>query len=419
MQKLGTKKKEIVDFFIKKGVLLSQELLSQFEEEDISEIFKFGKEESLQKITVLNKKTRETIKPTSNSIINWQELEKLNTITKKKSEYEKLAGTMLEGATNKPKTENLEYPESNVEIIYSYDNEPKKREARDFVEYYCLRYRAINKLLKQRQELQNTISINRIRNKRTREQVCVIGIVSDKHVTKNGNCLLTLEDETGSIRVIINKNKPDLFSKSKDIVLDEVVGVVGVCGDNIIFVNNVLFPDIPFTGETKKSNDEAFALFLSDLHVGSKYFLKEDFQRFLRWINQDLGSDVQRHIASKVKYIFMLGDLVDGCGVYPGQEEELEIKDIKDQYKECAELLSKIPAHIKIIICPGNHDAMRVAEPQFPIYKDFSEPLYKLPNAIFVSNPSTVNIHSSKNFSGFDVLIYHGYSFDFYVAEVE
>jgi len=36
-----------------------------------------------------------------------------------------------------------------------------------------------------------------------------------------------------------------------------------------------------------------------------------------------------------------------------------------------------------------------------------------------VSNPSTINIHSSDNFPGFDILIYHGYSFDFYVAEVE
>lgn len=62
---------------------------------------------------------------------------------------------------------------------------------------------------------------------------------------------------------------------------------------------------------------------------------------------------------------------------------------------------------------------MRVAEPQFPIYRDFAEPLYNLPNAIMVSNPALVNIHSSKNFPGFDVMLYHGYSFDYYVAEVE
>ena len=62
---------------------------------------------------------------------------------------------------------------------------------------------------------------------------------------------------------------------------------------------------------------------------------------------------------------------------------------------------------------------MRLAEPQLPIYKDFSEPIYTLPNTIMVSNPSLVNIHSTDTFPGFDVLIYHGYSFDYYVAEVD
>ena len=36
-----------------------------------------------------------------------------------------------------------------------------------------------------------------------------------------------------------------------------------------------------------------------------------------------------------------------------------------------------------------------------------------------VSNPSMVNINSSSNFAGFDVLMYHGYSFDYFVAQVD
>ena len=244
-------------------------------------------------------------------------------------------------------------------------------------------------------------------------------MVRDKHYTKNGNCILTVEDKTGYIKILVNKNKPDLFRISRDVVLDEVIGVIGVNGENIIFVNNLLFPDIPLTKEIKKSDEEVYAIFLSDLHIGSKNFLEDDFNKFLKWINCELGNELQRQIAPKVKYIFLIGDLVDGCGVYPDQEEELEIKDIKDQYKVCAELLSKIPENIKLIMCPGNHDAMRVAEPQLPIYKDFAEPLYNLSNAVIVSNPSMVNIHSSPNFPGFDILIYHGYSFDFYAREVE
>ncbi|MEK6808143.1 MAG: DNA polymerase II small subunit, partial [Nanoarchaeota archaeon] len=36
-----------------------------------------------------------------------------------------------------------------------------------------------------------------------------------------------------------------------------------------------------------------------------------------------------------------------------------------------------------------------------------------------VSNPTLVNIHSNENFSGFDILLYHGFSFDYYVANVD
>ena len=139
----------------------------------------------------------------------------------------------------------------------------------------------------------------------------------------------------------------------------------------------------------------------------------------MQWIRGEIGNEAQRSIAEKIKYIFILGDIVDGCGVYPGQEEELIIKDIYEQYKRCAELLAQIPQDKKIIICPGNHDAMRLAEPQPQLYRDFAEQLYKLPNIIMVSNPSTVNIHSSEDFPGFDVLLYHGYSFDYFVSNTD
>jgi DNA polymerase II small subunit len=120
-----------------------------------------------------------------------------------------------------------------------------------------------------------------------------------------------------------------------------------------------------------------------------------------------------------VKYIFIVGDLVDGLGIYPDQEKDLSIKDIYAQYAACAELLKKIPGHIKIIACPGNHDAIRMSEPQAELYKDLAAPLWAMKNLIMVSNPAMVNIHSSKDFPGFDVLLYHGYSFDYYVENVE
>ena len=132
-----------------------------------------------------------------------------------------------------------------------------------------------------------------------------------------------------------------------------------------------------------------------------------------------MGNEQQKNIAKNVKYIFIVGDLVDGCGIYPEQDKELEIPDIYAQYRECARLLRKIPPHIPLIVCPGNHDAVRVAEPQPVLPKTFAAPLHEMPNTILVSNPAMINIHSSDGFSGFDVLLYHGYSFDHFVAEVD
>jgi DNA polymerase II small subunit len=153
--------------------------------------------------------------------------------------------------------------------------------------------------------------------------------------------------------------------------------------------------------------------------VGSINFLEEEFERFLQWISGELGNSKQQQLAQKIEHIFILGDLVEGVGVYPGQDEELEIKDIFEQYKVCARFLKKIPSRIKLIIIPGNHDAVRLAEPQPPLYKDLAAPIWKLPNTIMLPNPATVNIMSSDSFPGFNFLLYHGYSFIYYADNVD
>ncbi len=386
-QELIKKKREIINIFLKRGILISSEMLKEINDiEHIPRIFDLLQPKQTDDLIIINTNPG-------------------NLISKIK--------------TQSKETEKEDQQENKVKVLYSYQEEPKKREPQDFVDYFNSRYKAIEKILKQRQELKSTVSINKIINKKEKESTTIIGIVSNKQTTKNGNLLLVLEDPTGQRSVLVNKNKPSLFNDAKDIVLDEVIGVVGVNVDTITFANNIIWPDTPTNKELKKAECEKYALFLSDLHVGSSKFLPDDFEKFLRWINGDIGNEQQRHIAKNIEYIFIAGDLVDGCGIYPEQDKELIINDVYQQYKECAELLKQIPQHIPLIICPGNHDAMRISEPQPQLSKDFAKPMYELNNAIMVSNPSLVNIHSSGNFIGFDVLMYHGYSFDYFVAEVD
>lgn len=147
------------------------------------------------------------------------------------------------------------------------------------------------------------------------------------------------------------------------------------------------------------------AVFISDIHIGSSTFLEDAFKRFVSWINGDFGDEEQKKIANDIRYLVVAGDVVDGIGIYPHQEEELTIKNIYEQYEEAARLLGDIN-DVKIVIAPGNHDASRLAEPQPAIPEHYAADLYKIKNAEFVSNPSLVSL------DGLKTLIYHGRSFD-------
>ena len=142
------------------------------------------------------------------------------------------------------------------------------------------------------------------------------------------------------------------------------------------------------------------------------------FNKFFDWLNGETGTAEQQNMAQKTKYLFVAGDLVAGVGVYPTQRQDLVISDIYKQYEEVAKFLKRIPPHVKTIIIPGNHDAQRLAEPQPKIDERFAKPLWELPNTMFCASPSTVNIHSSETFSGFNVLQYHGWSYIYYANNV-
>ena len=407
-------KKQAVDYFVKRGILVSSDFLEYYEGSMESIYDKLNKNTSQKDFMFLNKDVISLVDKADKSI-NWLDLEKSKVLSEK-GKGEEVYNRFLDYIS---KTEKKQQNNAGVNVLFSYQEEIRKREFQDFVRLFNSRYKAMEKILQGRPELKNVMSIARVNGKKDRDHVSAIGLVKEKQTTKNKNIMLTLEDTSGEIKVLINKNKPELYGQAKNIILDETLGVVGVNGDKIIFANNILWPDVPISKELKKHPEDIYSIFLSDLHIGSKDFLPEEFDKFLRWINCELGNEAQREIAKKVKYIFIAGDLIDGCGIYPDQDKELLINDVYKQYEECARLLKKIPERIQIIVCPGNHDAMRIAEPQPILYKDFAKPLFELPNITFVSNPSLVNIASNKDFSGFDVLIYHGYSFDYFVANVD
>lgn len=227
---------------------------------------------------------------------------------------------------------------------------------------------------------------------------------------------LVLEDTTGRVIVKLFPDTP-AWEKLKMMVPDDIVGVQGIVGKNAsIIAKDIIYPDIP-TKQIKRANDDVYALFITDIHVGSKYFLENHFKKFLDWLNLKKG-DIE--IAKKVKYLIITGDLVDGVGIYPEQEKELVITDIEEQYEYFAKLLTEYLNRddIKVILIPGNHDAVRLEEPQPPIPRDIAKSLYR-EGFYLLPNPSWVRIHKKDDFEGFDLLLYHGYAFDWIISNTE
>jgi len=303
-----------------------------------------------------------------------------------------------------------------IRPVHEFEPRMKKHTVQDFVGYWNTRFKTIERILKTRHELSGLTSIARLRNLPERQKVSIIGIIMSKFITKNDHISLEVEDRTGCTRVLVSKNSA-AYEQGKDLMLDEIVGIVGSAGNDIVFANSLIFPDIPLR-EEKKAPDPGIALVLSDFHVGCDKFLGDDLDRFFDWLEGTTGTPEQQILAKKVKYIFFTGDLVEGVGIFPGQEAELDIPDIYKQYQACAKYLSRVPKDIRTIVIPGNHDAIRLSEPQPKLDKHFAGPIWDIPNVTMCTNPCTINVHSSQNFSGYDVLMYHGFSYSYYSDNV-
>jgi len=304
---------------------------------------------------------------------------------------------------------------SNIRILNNYEQVNESRNFSNWLGYYNKRYELFSSYLAKRSEMKPVITVSRVDKLIARNDFGLIGLVSAVRKTGNGNFMVDLEDPTGSISLLVGKSSPS-FGIVGELVVDEVIGVNVRKNGRWCFVDTIIFPDVPVR-ETKSCDDDSCAVFISDSHVGSIDFLSDNFQQFFDWLNGECGTSAEKNLASKVKYLFFVGDLVDGVGVYPDQEKELAIKDIYKQYERVGEYLKQVPEGIKVVISPGNHDACRLALPQPPLVNGFAKAL-QLPNVTMVSNPATINIHAGKGFPGYDVLLYHGNSFYEFISNV-
>ncbi len=395
---------EIVARFVECGVNLHPDVLAEIKRSP-------NKEEVISRLINLARKT-------SPSVLTPDTLERLkNTGT---SDRTKLRAGTGDAAS-------VVLPRRKRPFSCEYDSELRIKKERDitkksycqgsiesFVAYFNNRFERMAKLLKSRSVLRDSVAIELVRSARYTGDVKLIGMVTEIRTSRKGNLILELEDPTGVVSVLIRSQDRELMEQAKEVTRDEVIGVAGYMpsGFEMVLAKEIFFPDVPLRREPRKSEEPVALALISDVHVGSVQFLEETFLRFLKWLSGEVGTPRQRELASRVKYLVIGGDLVDGVGIYPEQKDELLIKDIHQQYARFSNLISRVPEHIEIVITPGNHDAARQAEPQPAIEEEFAPALYEDPRVHMVGNPCYATVH------GIELVSYHGRSLDDIIAGV-
>lgn len=267
------------------------------------------------------------------------------------------------------------------------------------------RYAHLLEIARQRPDSKNITTIETGRDTRDKSYK-IAGLVSNRSSKKGGGVELVLDDPTGTARLYCSD---EVAGSALALPLDSlVVAEVALGKTGQLYARELTLPDIP-SKKSLGSSRRVYAVMLSDLHIGSKLFLADDFRRFLAWLNGKLGD---LDIVERIRYVIIAGDVVDGVGVYPGQEFQLSERNLKRQYSLAQEFLRQVPKHMKLLVVPGNHDPVRQALPQPAVPEDVAGPLYGLENAVHLGGPANVKL------DGVNFLIYHGRSLDDVIATV-
>jgi len=263
---------------------------------------------------------------------------------------------------------------------------------------FASRFNKLRQIMSDRPESKKVKDIESVKSvTKNDDELYVWGVVtdrkSDRNITK-----ITVEDPTSSMEIVVFEG--DLKDAADTLLMDQFAMFKIVPAKNGgFFAKDIILPDIP-EHTTNRSKTETYAVFLSDLHVGSKFFMEEELSAFIKWIS---SADP---IARKIRFVVIGGDLIDGVGVFPGQDKVLDQLTTEDQLQKTFEVLDKIPKHIKVFLISGNHDAGRKALPQPAIPKMYNSELWDRENFFMLGNPSMVSLNGVK------VLMYHGQSID-------
>jgi DNA polymerase II small subunit len=272
----------------------------------------------------------------------------------------------------------------------------------EYLLYFQDRFKRIERLFRQRIDVKAATPILEALKSPPKTKLKIICMLTEKRDSKN-HTILSVEDLQGSTTVLVPQKAPQEVRKKALMLLPDQIICLAVIKTrtNLFLAEDIIFPEIG-RKPPQRAQEPVYAVLTSDIHVGSTKFQKESFKRFILWLRGKYGDEDMRQIASRVKYVLIAGDIVDGVGIYPNQQHELTIRDVHKQYNFAAKYLEKIPDYIEIIIAPGNHDAARKSLPQPAIPEGYLTAIQGKKNIHSVGSPCLLSIH------GVEILMFHG-----------
>lgn len=268
----------------------------------------------------------------------------------------------------------------------------------DVVEYLLSRCEILGREIARDYGLRDWIEISRIPV--VEGEQFILGVVTNKKISHETS-YLEVEDLTGRRKFIVPKNDEYLKKMVNIIPLDTIIALkINARKNRAPIITEFYLPKV--TPHQIKNNSNIYAILTSDLHIGSREFMYDEFERFIEILKGQVDDDKIKSIVKRVFYTIIAGDIVDGVGIYPSQKKDLLIEDIYDQYEEAYRLLKKLPDRIKVIISPGNHDATTKAIPRPPIFKEYAEKIYRDNKFIMVGDPVNIRLHDVNLF------VFHG-----------
>ena len=150
---------------------------------------------------------------------------------------------------------------------------------------FSSRFNKLKRIISERPESKMLKAISVVKSTKLENDVYVCGLVTARSAERNITKLV-LEDPSGSFEGIIFDD--ELQKTAGTLLIDQFVMVrVATAKNSGLMIKDLIMPDLP-DQKINKSESEVYAVFLSDLHIGSKYFMEEELVEFVKWMFVDL-----------------------------------------------------------------------------------------------------------------------------------